>query len=438
MKRKIYLIITLAAMLAGCNTELIVSEATGSLSFDLDCKTDYTDVVTKATDDDLINKLSIDVERINDGWKKTYAPYSTIRGTVIELGAGLYTLTASSPEKKEAAFDQPIFLGGTEFEIKTGAITDLETVTCTIQNTMVTVILSENVVNELVAYTVTITNGKGSLSWNKTSEVDDFEPAEYEGKTVYVGKKAGYFSPSPLTITINGVRSDGYEAKTTRIINNVNIAENHQICFDVNVNGSVDFGEDFITISNEVNPIVKDVIIAGPVQGGDDSGDDDGDDEGGDEGGGDDNPDVGGPDAPYLVWDANPDFTQMNIDDNLNADLVIHAPGKIKDFLVIVDSEVLSPTIAALSKYADEYTGGTVTMDMIGDDVLIENLAGMDLGLPLGDEISGQTEVPFSLSGLLPLINLYDPEPGAQHKFTLKVTDEEGAAFEKLLIFVSI
>ena len=84
-------------MLTGCNTELIVSEATGSLAFDLDCKTDYTDVVTKATDDDLINQLSIDVERINDGWKKTYAPYSTIRGTVIELGTGLYTLTASSP-----------------------------------------------------------------------------------------------------------------------------------------------------------------------------------------------------------------------------------------------------------------------------------------------------------------------------------------------------
>lgn len=419
-------------MLTGCNTELIVSEATGSLSFDLDCKTDYTDVVTKATDDDLINQLSIDVERINDGWKKTYAPYSTIRGTVIELGAGLYTLTASSPEKKEAAFDQPIFLGGTEFEIRTGTITDLKTITCTIQNTMVTVILAENLVNELAAYTVTVTNGKGSLSWNKTSEVDDFEPAEIDGKTVYVGKKAGYFTPAPLTVTINGVRSDGYEARTTKIISSVNLAENHQICFDVNVNGSVGFGDDFITISNEVNPIVKDVIITGPSQGGDDSGDDSGDDTG------DDNTDVGGSDAPYLVWDANPDFTPMNIDDNLNADLVIHAPGKIKDFLVIVDSEVLSPTIAALSKYADDYTGGTVTMDMIGDAVLIENLGSMGLGLPLGDEISGQTEVPFSLSGLIPLINLYGPEPGAQHKFTLKVTDENGNSFEKLLIFVSI
>ena len=112
MRKIFYSIITAAAIFTGCNRELIVSESTGSLSFDLDCKTDYTDVVTRATDDDIINMLSIDVERVDGGWKKTYAPYSTIRGTVIELAAGFYTLKASSPEKKEAAFDQPIFMGG--------------------------------------------------------------------------------------------------------------------------------------------------------------------------------------------------------------------------------------------------------------------------------------------------------------------------------------
>lgn len=437
MRKIFYLIIIAAAIFTGCNRELIVSESTGSLSFDLDCKTDYTDVVTRATDDDIINRLSIDVERVDDGWKKTYAPYSTIRGTVIELAAGFYTLTASSPEKKDAAFDQPIFMGGTEFEIKTGTVTDLQTITCTIQNTMVTVILSENLVNELVAYTVTVSNGKGSLSWNKNAETDDFEPAEKDGKTVYVGKKDGYFTPAPLTVTINGVTGSGYEAQTTRIIGDVNVAENHMIEFDVNVNGSLEFGDDFITISDEVNAIVKDVIISGPDNGsGDDGGDDDGGENGGENGG--DNPGVGGSDAPYLVWEANPDFGPMNIDDDLNADLVIHAPGKIAEFLVIVDSEVLSPTIAALSQYADTYSEGPVTMDMINDPVLVDNLGSMELGLPLGDDILGQTEVPFSLSGLIPMISLYQPEPGAQHKFTLKVTDESGSTFEKLLIFVSI
>ena len=77
-------------------------------------------------------------------------------------------------------------------------------------------------------------------------------------------------------------------------------------------------------------------------------------------------------------------------------------------------------------------------MDMIGDATLLENLAGMNLGLPLGEDILGKETVPFSLSGLIPLIDIYQPESGAQHKFTLKVTDEEGNVLEKLLVFVSI
>ena len=77
-------------------------------------------------------------------------------------------------------------------------------------------------------------------------------------------------------------------------------------------------------------------------------------------------------------------------------------------------------------------------MDMIGDQTLLENLGGMGLGLPLGEEILGKDVVPFSLSGLIPLISIYSPEPGAEHKFTLKVTDEEGGVLEQLVVFVSI
>ena len=62
----------------------------------------------------------------------------------------------------------------------------------------------------------------------------------------------------------------------------------------------------------------------------------------------------------------------------------------------------------------------------------------MGLGLPLGDEILGKETVPFSLSGLIPLIDMYPTNPGDQHKFTLRVVDEEGGVLEKLLIFVSI
>ena len=60
MKKIFYSIIAAAAILTGCNHELIVQEGTGSLALDLDCKMDYSDVETRAskTDDEIINALS--------------------------------------------------------------------------------------------------------------------------------------------------------------------------------------------------------------------------------------------------------------------------------------------------------------------------------------------------------------------------------------------
>lgn len=449
MKKIFYTIIAAAAMLTGCNTIIIEQEGNGSLSIDLDCKTDYTDVITKAmkTDDEIINELSVDIVRPIDGWSINYTPFSTIRGTVVELGSGSYILTASSPEKKDAAFDQPIFEGSKNFDIRTGEVTTID-LTCTISNVMVTLMLTDNFASELSDYTVTVSNSKGSLSWTKISdEINDFEAVTVDGEKVHRGKQAGFFTLSDrISVIVNGHRSiDGSEASTLYYIDNPQVADNHILTLDAKVIGSLsgkDGGLD-ISISYDVNPIDQLVVVPGfeevPVPGDDPEGDGDGDDTGEGDDTGDDNTEDPVPStAPILIWEANEDFSPMNIDENLDANLVIEAPGVIAEFLVIVDSEVLSPTIAALCSYADDYTGGPAEMNMISDEILIENLAAMDLGLPLGEEILGQTSVPFSLSGLIPLIDIYGPESGAEHKFTLKVTDENGDSFEKLLIFVTI
>ena len=86
MKKIFYSIISAAAILTACNQEVIVPQGQGSLSLDLSCKTDYTEVETKAlTDEEIINGLSIDIVRPFDGWKVNYTPFSTIRGVQIIL-----------------------------------------------------------------------------------------------------------------------------------------------------------------------------------------------------------------------------------------------------------------------------------------------------------------------------------------------------------------
>jgi hypothetical protein len=304
-------------------------------------------------------------------------------------------------------------------------------------------------VNELSGYTVTVSNGKGILSWNKNADKDDFKPVVLDGQTYYTCNSAGFFTVAPLTVTIDGHRAiDNTSASATLIIDQVNPADHHILNLDAKVTGQL--GGVNITINHDVNEIDQSIVVPGfeetpvpgdkPSQGGDDNGgDDNGDDNGDEPSQGGDTPVTPTPSAaPYVVWEANPTFAPMDIDDNLNADLVIMVPKKAKTFKVVVDSEQLSPTIAALCSYADDYAGGTAVMDLISDATLVENLGGMGLGLPLGDEILGNDEIPFSLSALIPMINLYQPDPGTQHKFTLQVTDEEDNTLEQLIIFVTI
>ncbi|MBQ8854737.1 MAG: DUF4493 domain-containing protein [Bacteroidales bacterium] len=451
MKKIVYTIIAAAAILSGCNREIIVSEGTGSLALDLSCKSDYKDVVTKATDEEIINNLTIDIFRPYDQWSKTYAPFSSIRGKVVELGSGDYTLTASSPAREHAAFEQPIYEGSKDFKIMTGQVSTVEVI-CSISNMKVSVFLSDNFVRELSDYTITVSNGKGTLSWNRNASEDDFKPVVVDGKTVFTGSQAGYFTVAPLTVRVDGHRAiDNTDASTQYLIENPSAADHHILNLDAKVTGQVgDVDENGnvitegikITISHEVNDINQIVSVPGfdevPVPGDDNTGDDSGDDNTGDDNTGNEPVEPTPSTKPTLLWEANPDFLPMNIDENLNADLLINAPEKIKTFVVTVDSPQLSPTIAALCSYADTYVEGEpADMDMIGDAVLVENLANMNLGLPLADEIAGQTTVPFSLSGLVPLINIYGPEADTEHKFTLKVTDEKGQSMEQMVVFVT-
>ncbi len=446
MKKILYTILASAAILTGCNHEIILQQGKGSLSLDLACKTNYKEVVSKApqTDEQIKDNLAIEITGNYDGQKYNYT-YGEIRNKVIELGSGSYTLKASSPVKKDAAFEQPIFEGSKGFTISTGEVTPVN-LTCTISNVMVSIILSDNFVKELSDYTVTVSNGKGHLSWSKIDgETDDFIPeasADENGTpiTVFRSRKAGFFTVAPLTVTVDGHRNvDGTNAGTTYNIDVVNPADHHIINLDAEVIGSAGIT---INISNEVKPIDQLVVVPGfeekPVEGDKPSEGEDGGDTG------TDTPDVPvvPSTAPVLEWPANPEFADMDLPMTMDAvvdvELVINAQKGIRDFLIYVESEVLTPTIAALTAAGDAgVVNDVATMDMINDDTLYGNLGET---LPMKDRVRNQTSVEFSLSGLVPMINMYagDITPGDKHHFTLHVVDNEGQVLDQKVTFVSV
>lgn len=427
MKKIFYHIAAATVILSGCNRTVFEPETIGTLQLDLSCSNSFNEVTTKASDEDIINGLTIDIVRTYDGMTKTYAPFGSIKGTVVELGSGDYQIKAYSPDHEDVAFEQPIYGGAKGFNIATGQVTVVNLV-CSITNMKVSINLSANFVDELSDYTVTIGNSKGYLSWQKNSEQNDFKPVIIDGETFYTCAKAGYFTVGKLTVQVAGHRAiDNSTAATVFHIDEVAAADHHVLNLDAKVTGTLEGIT--ITLDHSVNEYPYPVEVPGfdeePVPG--DEVDPDPDPTPDPE---PENPQEPEPStAPEMIWAANPTFAPMPINDNLNADLVVNAPEGIAQFKVQVDSPTLGSAISALT------SDGSTTMDLVNDQAIIEFLA--NLGIPTGDKIVGKTSVDFFITNLVGMINMYGPEKGTQHHFTLIVTDEKEQTMNQKVTFVS-
>ena len=119
--------------------------------------------------------------------------------------------------------------------------------------------------------------------------------------------------------------------------------------------------------------------------------------------------------APKIVWESNPDFETVNIDDNLDATLSIIAPGKIKSLVVGIDSDLLEPILSAMQVPAE--------FDLVSNTEVGTILDGLTQGaLPTGEDLLDKEEVEFNITALVKLIAGIATETG-DHSFSIKVTD---------------
>ena len=414
MKKLIYIVAAAAAVVA-CGTKNTLPEGSGTLSLTAVREGTY---VTKAND--VLADFVVDIVRPSDGWTKHYDRYIDIPET-IPMAGGEYSLTVASPEFRDAAWDLPYYKGEAQFTIRVGELTPVN-VNATLQNMKVSFVLTEKFKAELSSYSIVVTNatswdaadaGEKTLTWSSVDE--DVE------------QKAGYFSVAPLRVKVDGYRAiDNSESHSELIIADVAAQDHHIITLDARVTGQVNGLA--ITIDPTVNERETGLEVPGwsevPVEGGDQPGDDPSDNPG-------DDPQPST--APTMTWEVNPTFAPTPIQAQMDVEIKIDAQEGIRDFVVDVDSYILGETIAALAGDSYTYSADTpYSMDLINDDALITALTGM---IPVGDQLKDQTHVDFSLSQLVPLINVYSPESGSRHTFTLKVTDNKNQSLEKAVVF---
>ena len=417
MKRIFITIMAAAAVLASCdNAEVAGLKGKGTFMLQsVTANTDLNDVQIKPhglpselNQDKLLAALELTIKNSEDANLKQTYKYLDIVNKPVELSTGKYTVSAVSTDAKDAAWDQPLFAGSTDFAVVANAVSPVD-LTCSMTNAVVSIKCSDTFKTEVNDYNIKVSDAKGNfLTWTKDNISED-----------------GYFTAKELTVTIEGKRSlDNSTATVTGTIQNIQAKDHIILNIDAKVTGQVQ--QIVVTVDGSVKDRNENIFVDGfeEIEIPDPSQPD---------------PNPGQPEtpaAPTLEWPKNPTFATTELAKTMDIDLVVKAPGKIKTFLVVVDSpslETLVPGMTGINGKAG------CTLDLINNQTLIENFKSMELNLPTADQLKGQTEVNFPLSSLVPMIygieNGKKEQASSDHKFTLQLTDESDQEFSQTLVF---
>ena len=422
MKRIFITIMAAAAVLASCdNAEVAGLKGKGTFMLQsVTANTDLNDVQVKPhglpselNQDKLLAALELTIKNSEDANLKQTYKYLDIVNKPVELSTGKYTVSAVSTDTKDAAWDQPLFAGSTDFAVVANAVSPVNLI-CSMTNAVVSIKCSDTFKTEVNDYNIKVSDAKGNfLTWTKDNIAED-----------------GYFTAKELTVTIEGKRSlDNSTATVTGTIQNIQAKDHITLNIDARVTGQVQ--QIVVTVETKVNDKPVDIFVDGfeEIEIPDPSQPDPTPTPDPEE------PEVD-PNAPSLVWESNPTFAMIPLKQEMDVNVKILAPNRIKSLLVKVKSDVLFEVLPNMvsEKYVDS-ENKIVTLDLIADPIAVEKLSMSPAFLPTGDNVKGHTELSLTLSDLVPMIGSLGPDMNSIHYFTLILTDEADNVLEKELAF---
>ena len=422
MKRIFITIMAAAAVLASCdNAEVAGLKGKGTFMLQsVTANTDLNDVQVKPhglpselNQDKLLAALELTIKNSEDANLKQTYKYLDIVNKPVELSTGKYTVSAVSTDAKDAAWDQPLFAGSTDFAVVANAVSPVN-LTCSMTNAVVSIKCSDTFKTEVNDYNIKVSDAKGNfLTWTKDNIAED-----------------GYFTAKELTVTIEGKRSlDNSTATVTGTIQNIQAKDHITLNIDARVTGQVQ--QIVVTVETKVNDKPVDIFVDGfeEIEIPDPSQPDPTPTPDPEE------PEVD-PNAPSLEWKGNPTFAMLPLKREMDVNVKILAPNRIKSLLVKVKSDVLFDVLPDM--VSEEYVDSEnkiVTLDLIADPIAVEKLSMSPAFLPTGDNVKGHTELSLTLSDLVPMIGSLGPDMNSIHYFTLILTDEADNVLEKELAF---
>ena len=397
MKKTIITIMAVAAVLTGCKKEHIANEGgTGTLSLSVTGNSqEFTDVNVKAGEGEPtidVNTFKVKITSKDGSYSREWEAFSEME-SMLELSAGEYTVTATSPQGAESKWGEPVYSGSKDFAVAIGSVSNVELV-CSISNMKISLRPTERFMSELSDVEVTVfSDVSNSITWTKA----DIEASN-----------SGFLSVAPFEVQVKGYRALSGKTATYTIKIADAAAGNHYI-LNLDAITTGELGDFQITIDDSLVDNNVDIDIPGfeeiPVPGGDDP----------------EEPSDPAPEDPAITmeWVGNNDFATMPISNDMSVVINISAPAGIKTFVVAIESDVLNNNL------------GLTELDLInpGDMASIAEL------ILKGQTLLNATSVTLDLSSLVPLIAGFSPEDGSLHTFKLSMSDNDGNTLEKSAVF---
>lgn len=233
---KYLLILLIPALLFSCSRtekEDLLVKGMGLLSLSLEQNLDPVLMGTKAEGEEVVFRIDI---LKNNVVTKTIEDHRTLEQEPLALRAGTYKVVAYCGEDVSAGFEAPYYMGETTIDVVIGEEVTAN-ITCILSNVKTSVSFSNAVTSNFTVYDVTITNGEGSLVFDKANN-----------------SKNGYFKATgTLDWSIKLVNTDGQEYEIKNTITNVKPREYYKLLFDVNGNSSSNQGGAGVTISYDTD-----------------------------------------------------------------------------------------------------------------------------------------------------------------------------------------
>lgn len=335
---------------------------------------------------------------------------------VIAMPVGDYTVTAESHDVQPAEWDNPYYLGSADFTIESGKITNIGEVSCKFSSIKVTVVFEGEIIGYVGADSkVTIEAGDTKL---------EYSPGE---------TRAGYFKKlegsSTMAVRFDGTLN-GIETHTVFTNKDVTAGTHYRFTFSSKPIPSIP-GESG-TITNPVDPTtgiglnvnMKGQDVDGNIVVEEDLVNVKPEDRPGYQPG--DEPE--NPDNPDPTPETTIEFvTTLSWDEPNGVDgdsyvVTIKSEEPLAHLKVKIES-----TNAGFIEQAGELLPMEFDLADAGDAA--EGLAS--IGLPVNDQVTGQKEVVFDITQLVPLLKIYEGD----HTFTLNASDDKDGSLTKALKF---